>query len=181
MAATTLFIFPLVLFVFWCARPSTRLDAPAGDHRIAPVCLPFALLGVWLRGWTTTWSPISFVVLIGLAAKNAVLIVEFSKQQEKEEGPVRGRGRGLPARLRPILMTSFAFILGVLPLARDRARRRDAPGARLGSSQACSASRSWALPDPDVLLVLRRLTARRRGALTERQPGRLLARDERCS
>src|SRR6201982_3297265 len=65
----------------------------------------------------TIFTQIGFVVLVGLASKNAILIVEFAKQQQ-EAGAGR-REATLPAvklRLRPILMTSFAFILGVVPL-----------------------------------------------------------------
>jgi HAE1 family hydrophobic/amphiphilic exporter-1 len=64
-------------------------------------------------------TQIGFIVLIGLAAKNAVLIVEFAKQQQDEHGLDRhaAAAEASRLRLRPILMTSFAFILGVLPLA----------------------------------------------------------------
>src|SRR5262249_55790006 len=86
---------------------------------IAPVCLPFALAGVWARGIPNDLiTQIGLVVLIGLAAKNAVLIVEFAEQQ-REHG-LDAPGAAVEAgrlRLRPILMTSLAFILGVLPLA----------------------------------------------------------------
>jgi multidrug efflux pump subunit AcrB len=87
---------------------------------IAPVCLPFALGGVAARGMDNNLiTQIGFVTLIGLAAKNAVLIVEFAKQQEEE-----GKDRFAAAveacrlRLRPILMTAFAFFLGVVPMVR---------------------------------------------------------------
>ena len=71
-------------------------------------------------------------MLIGLAAKNAILIVEFARQGEEEHGLERREAAAEAGRtrLRPILMTSFAFILGVVPLAfASGAGRGDAPGA----------------------------------------------------
>jgi multidrug efflux pump len=84
------------------------------------MCLLSAIGGVWLtRGDNNIFTQIGLVVLVGLSAKNAILIVEFAKQREDA-----GRNRFDAAieacrlRLRPILMTSFAFILGVVPLLR---------------------------------------------------------------
>src|SRR5439155_1495052 len=76
------------------------------------------IAGVWLRGMDNNiFTQIGFVVLAGLSAKNAVLIVEFAKQQQ-EHGKNRFDAaiEAARLRLRPILMTSFAFILGVVPL-----------------------------------------------------------------
>jgi multidrug efflux pump len=118
---TALLVFPLcVLFVFLVhSAEYESWTLSLAIILIAPVCLPFALLGIWWRGFDSNLiAQIGYVVLVGLAAKNAVLIVEFAKQQEDE-----GKNRFDAAieacrlRLRPILMTSFAFILGVLPLA----------------------------------------------------------------
>jgi HAE1 family hydrophobic/amphiphilic exporter-1 len=82
------------------------------------MCLLAAVTGLLMRGLdVNVLSQVGFVVLVGLAAKNAILIVEFAKQAE-EQGANRWDAvvQAARTRLRPILMTSFAFILGVLPL-----------------------------------------------------------------
>ena len=85
---------------------------------VMPMCLLCSLVGVQLAGMDVSlFTQIGFVVLVGLASKNAILIVEYAKQSE--EAGVPRREATLEAcrlRLRPILMTSFAFIFGVVPL-----------------------------------------------------------------
>jgi len=85
---------------------------------IVPMCLLAAILGVNLMGRDNNiLTQIGLVVLIGLAAKNAILIVEFARQGEEEGLDMYAAAeRAAGQRLRPILMTSIAFILGVLPL-----------------------------------------------------------------
>ena len=117
---TIVLIFPLcVLFVFLVlAAQYESWGLPLAVILIVPMCLLSALAGVWMRNMdNNVFTQIGLVVLVGLAAKNAILIVEFAKQQQ-DAGMDRFAAAVEAARLRlrPILMTSFAFILGVLPL-----------------------------------------------------------------
>jgi len=117
---TAVFIFPLcVLFVFLTlAALYESWSLPLAIILIVPMCLLFAIAGVWMRGMDNNiFTQIGFVVLVGLACKNAILIVEFARQ--RQDAGLNRFDAAVEAsrlRLRPILMTSFAFIFGVVPL-----------------------------------------------------------------
>ncbi|ELZ5939695.1 efflux RND transporter permease subunit [Providencia stuartii] len=117
---SALYIFPLaVLFAFLIlAAQYNSWSLPFSVLLIAPMALLSAMTGVWLLGGDNNiFTQIAFIVLVGLAAKNAILIVEFAIAQEKQEkDPLTAVLEASHLRLRPILMTSFAFIAGVIPL-----------------------------------------------------------------
>jgi multidrug efflux pump len=119
---TAVLVFPLcVLLVFLVlAAQYESVKLPLAIILIVPLCLLFAIGGVWLtHGDNNIFTQIALFVLMGLACKNAILIVEFARTLERKESghdPVRAALEAARMRLRPILMTSFAFIMGVVPL-----------------------------------------------------------------
>jgi hydrophobic/amphiphilic exporter-1 (mainly G- bacteria), HAE1 family len=118
---TAAFIFGLsVLFVLLVLAAQYESWAlPFAIVLIVPMAVLSALVGVLIRGMDNNiLTQIGLVVLVGLAAKNAILIVEFAREAEAKEGkdPISAVIEACRLRLRPILMTAFAFILGVVPL-----------------------------------------------------------------
>jgi hydrophobe/amphiphile efflux-1 (HAE1) family protein len=117
---TAIFVFPLcVLLAFLVlAAQYESWSLPLAVILIVPMSLLCALTGIWLtKGDNNIFTQIGFLVLIGLACKNAILIVEFARELHLQgRSPVEAALEACRIRLRPILMTSFAFIMGVLPL-----------------------------------------------------------------
>jgi multidrug efflux pump subunit AcrB len=107
----------LFVFLFLAAQYESWI-VPLAVILAVPLGVFGAGLGEWVRGLeNNVYFQIGLVMLIGLAAKNAILIVEFAKARHKEGKPLREAAfEGARVRFRPILMTSFAFIFGILPL-----------------------------------------------------------------
>jgi len=117
---TAVWILPLcVLLVFFVlAAQYESLTLPLAVILIIPMSVFAALLGVWLtKGDNNIFTQIGLIVLVGLASKNAILIVEFARELEMAGMPtLQAVIEAARLRLRPILMTSMAFIMGVIPL-----------------------------------------------------------------
>jgi multidrug efflux pump len=170
---TAVFVFPLcVLFVFLTlAAQYESWSLPLAIVLIVPMCLLFALAGIWLRGMDNNiFTQIGFVVLVGLACKNAILIVEFAKQKQ-DAGLARTEAavEASRLRLRPILMTSLAFIFGVIPLVLAKgagAEMRQALGTAVFSGML-GVTFFGIFLTPVFYVVIRWFTERRRKNVSE--------------
>jgi multidrug efflux pump len=121
---TMIYIFPLVVLLVFLvlAAQYESLALPLAVILIMPMVLLSAILGVKLSGGDNNiFTQISLIVLVGLASKNAILVVEFAREAETEgASTLRAVLKAARLRLRPILMTSFAFVMGVVPLVLSR-------------------------------------------------------------
>lgn len=117
---TAVYVFPLCVLLIYLVLSAKyeSLFLPLVVILIVPLCLLFAIAGVWItNGDINIFTQIAFFVLAGLACKNAILIVEFARELEFHgKCTVDAAVEGANLRFRPILMTSFAFIMGVIPL-----------------------------------------------------------------
>jgi multidrug efflux pump len=117
---TAVYVFPLCILLIYLVLSAKyeSLFLPLIVILIVPLCLLFAVAGVWLtNGDINIFTQIAFFVLAGLACKNAILIVEFARELEYHgKSTIDAAIEAARLRLRPILMTSFAFIMGVIPL-----------------------------------------------------------------
>jgi hydrophobe/amphiphile efflux-1 (HAE1) family protein len=168
-----LLVFPLcVLFVYLVlAAQYGSWSLPFAVILIVPMCLLTSTLGVRLLGQDVNiLTQIGFVVLVGLAAKNAILIVEFAQQREDEgENALDAVVEACRLRLRAILMTSLAFILGVLPLvvaSGAGAEMRRAVGTAVFFGMA-GVTAFGLLFTPVFYIAIRRIVGPRRSAMRE--------------
>jgi multidrug efflux pump len=116
--AMWVFVLAVVLVFLVLAAQYESWSLPLAVILVVPMCLLFSIAGVLLAKMdVNVFTQVGFVVLVGLACKNAILIVEYAKNQ-RESGVPRFESTlaACKLRLRPIIMTSFAFILGVVPL-----------------------------------------------------------------
>ncbi|CAN5230994.1 multidrug efflux RND transporter permease subunit [soil metagenome] len=117
---SSLYVFPIALFLVFLvlAAQYESLTLPLAIIMIVPMGLLAAMFGVWITGSdNNVFTQIGLIVLVGLSAKNAILIVEFARELEfAGRKPIAAAIEASRLRLRPILMTSLAFIMGVVPL-----------------------------------------------------------------
>jgi len=174
---SALYIFPLaVLLAFLIlAAQYNSWSLPFAVLLIAPMALLSAIAGVWISGGDNNiFTQIGFVVLVGLAAKNAILIVEFARSKEEAGAdPLAAVLEAARLRLRPILMTSFAFIAGVVPLVLATgagAEMRHAMGIAVFAGML-GVTLFGLLLTPVFYVVVRRLALRREARRTRARSG----------
>ncbi len=159
-AAVLVFLFLAALYESWSIPFAVILALPLG--------LFGALAAVWLRSFPyDIYTQIGIVTLIGLAAKNAILIVEYARMRREQGRSIHDSAiEAAQLRLRPILMTSFAFILGVIPLAlasgAGAASRRSLGTAVFGGMNAATLLAIFIVPV--LYVVVQRFVERRRPA-----------------
>jgi multidrug efflux pump len=116
--AMLVFVLAVVLVFLVLAAQYVSWSLPLAVILVVPMCLLFSIAGVALAQMDVNiFTQVGFVVLVGLACKNAILIVEYAKAQyQSGQSRYQATLAACALRLRPIIMTSFAFILGVVPL-----------------------------------------------------------------
>ncbi len=183
--STTAFVFPLcVLFVFLVlAAQYESLTLPLAILLIVPMCLLAAIAGVLIdHSDNNVFTQVGLVVLVGLACKNAILIVEFAKHlQEQGRDAVSAVLEAARLRLRPILMTSFAFIMGVVPLmlaSGAGAEIRHALGVTVFAGML-GVTFFGLLLTPVFYVLVRRLAGQREASAPSPAPAQLAAPDRR--
>jgi multidrug efflux pump subunit AcrB len=141
---------------------------------IVPMCLLSSMIGVWLvKSDNNILTQIGFIVLVGLACKNAILIVEFARERvENGMDIIEAAIEACRLRLRPILMTSFAFIMGVVPLVTASgagSEMRHAMGVAVFAGML-GVTLFGLFLTPVFFVVIELLTRRKRGAAPAAQP-----------
>jgi HAE1 family hydrophobic/amphiphilic exporter-1 len=169
--ASAIFGFSLLCVFLILAALYESWSLPFSVLLCTPVAVFGAFAGIWLRGLVSPgqvnniYAQIGLIVLIGLGAKNAILIVEFAKTRYQRGKPLADAAlEGAQLRLRPILMTSFAFLLGVLPLAfssgAGAVARQIMGTAVMGGTAAASVIAIFLIPV--TFCVVERVSSRRK-------------------
>src|ERR1700690_3017134 len=173
---TAVLVFPLVVLLVFLvlAAQYESLNLPLAVILIMPMVLLSAITGVQLtHGDSNIFTQIGLIVLVGLASKNAILIVEFARDQELEGvAPLQAALNAARLRLRPILMTSLAFIMGVVPLVTSSgagAEMRHAMGIAVFSGMLGVTGFGLFLT-PLFYVLVRKLSARARARNTGTAP-----------